>query len=389
MRYGKQDERLVLYPEGRLTSNNAESVWQEISRIIGSGGQGALTLDCEKLEYVSSAGLRLFIRLKKTVPDMELVNVSSEIYDILEMTGLTEMITTRKSYRTISVEGCDVIGRGANGNVYRIDRETVVKVFLAPESLDEIHRERELARTALIMGVPTAIPYDVVRIESGGYGSVFELIEANSFSNLIASGRLTIGEAAKKSIDLLKEMHTLVPKADTLPRMKDRMLPRAQRLRGTVSDPAHEKLVSLIEAVPDDPHLLHGDYHINNILQQKDELMLIDMDTLCTGHPIFELALMRCAYRGFTEMDHAEAMHYFGISYDSVREFWRLSLEEYIGASGDVETAEKKAELLSCMRLLDHAVRKFGKDSETGKKWISHFAPRLEELAEEIDELTF
>ena len=66
MRYGKQDERLVLYPEGRLTSNNAESVWQEISRIIGSGGQGALTLDCEKLEYVSSAGLRLFIRLKKS-----------------------------------------------------------------------------------------------------------------------------------------------------------------------------------------------------------------------------------------------------------------------------------------------------------------------------------
>ena len=93
MRYGKQDERLVLYPEGRLTSNNAESVWQEISRIIGSGGPGALTLDCEKLEYVSSAGLRLFIRLKKTVPDMELVNVSSEIYDILEMTGLTEMFT--------------------------------------------------------------------------------------------------------------------------------------------------------------------------------------------------------------------------------------------------------------------------------------------------------
>ena len=57
MRYGKQDERLVLYPEGRLTSNNAESVWQEISRIIGSEGQGALTLDCEKLDVDEVHGL--------------------------------------------------------------------------------------------------------------------------------------------------------------------------------------------------------------------------------------------------------------------------------------------------------------------------------------------
>ena len=37
-----------------------------------------------------------------------------------------------------------------------------VKVYLNPDALSEIHCERELA---FVAGVPTAIPYDVVRIE--------------------------------------------------------------------------------------------------------------------------------------------------------------------------------------------------------------------------------
>ena len=57
-----------------------------------------------------------------------------------------------------------------------IDPDTIVKVYLNPDALPEIHRERELARLAFVAGVPTAIPYDVVRIEGGGYGSVFELV---------------------------------------------------------------------------------------------------------------------------------------------------------------------------------------------------------------------
>ena len=44
MRYGKQDERLVLYPEGRITSGNAESVWEEISRILGGESSGGMAV---------------------------------------------------------------------------------------------------------------------------------------------------------------------------------------------------------------------------------------------------------------------------------------------------------------------------------------------------------
>ena len=123
-----------------------------------------------------------------------LVNVHQELYNILDMTGFTEMMDVHKAYRVLSVENCEVIGQGANGKVYRIDPDTIVKVYLNPDALPEIHRERELARLAFVAGVPTAIPYDVVRIQGGGYGSVFELLNATSFAKLLIRGEKTTDE---------------------------------------------------------------------------------------------------------------------------------------------------------------------------------------------------
>ncbi len=152
--------------------------------------------------------------------DTKIINASREVYDILDMTGFTEMMEVERAYRVFSVEGCEVIGQGANGKVYRIDRDTIVKVYLNPDALPEIHRERELARAAFVAGVPTAIPYDVVRIEGGGYGSVFELLNATSFAKLLIRKEKTVDEVAEMSIQLLKLIHSKVIKPGTMPDMK-------------------------------------------------------------------------------------------------------------------------------------------------------------------------
>ncbi|MBR0085199.1 MAG: hypothetical protein IJL97_01480, partial [Lachnospiraceae bacterium] len=69
----------------------------------------------------------------------------------------TEMMTVEKAYRVVSVEGCEEIGRGANGTIYRIDRDNVVKVYNNADALEDIQHEREVAKLALILGIPTAI----------------------------------------------------------------------------------------------------------------------------------------------------------------------------------------------------------------------------------------
>ena len=51
-----------------------------------------VVLDCTNLSFLSSAGIRIVLRLAKQVPSLKLINVPAEVYDVLDMTGLTEMI---------------------------------------------------------------------------------------------------------------------------------------------------------------------------------------------------------------------------------------------------------------------------------------------------------
>ena len=104
---------------GRVDTGNA---LQEEQRLMALRQQphGAMVLDLKGLKYISSAGLRVILRLRKLEADLSLVNASPLVYDILETTGFTQMMPVEKAHRSISVEGCPAIGRGANGVVYRL-----------------------------------------------------------------------------------------------------------------------------------------------------------------------------------------------------------------------------------------------------------------------------
>lgn len=66
---------------------------------------------------------------KKAGKAIDVQNVSPAVYEILETTGFTELLNVRKRLREISVEGCEQIGAGVSSRVYRIDDDTIVKVF--------------------------------------------------------------------------------------------------------------------------------------------------------------------------------------------------------------------------------------------------------------------
>ena len=127
------DDGLTIHLSGRVDSGNAQDVEEAIKQMVDGRSGDQIVLDLEDLEYVSSAGLRVILRLAKSAGTFKIVNASSAVYEIFDMTGFTEMFEITKAYRRISVEGCEVIGKGANGEVYRIDPDTIVKVYLNPD----------------------------------------------------------------------------------------------------------------------------------------------------------------------------------------------------------------------------------------------------------------
>ncbi|MBR3640556.1 MAG: anti-sigma factor antagonist [Oscillibacter sp.] len=385
------DGTLTLALRGHIDSANAPAVEEEVNAALQGSAAEHVVIDAEDLNYISSAGLRIVLRIRKTHADLKVINVSSEVYDIFDMTGFTEMLDVQKGYRKLSVEGCEVIGQGANGKVYRIDPDTIVKVYLNPDALPEIHRERELARTAFVLGVPTAIPYDVVRIEGGGYGSVFELLNATSFAKLLIRGEKSVDEVAKMSVELLKLIHATEVKPDSMPDMKTVALDWADFLKDYLPAEQAEKLRALIAAVPEDHHMMHGDYHIKNVMLQNGESLLIDMDTLCYGHPVFELASMYNAYCGYTELDHSVSQTFLGIPYETAVEFWNKSLRLYLGTEDEarVREVEEKAQIVGYARIMRRRIRRGGMNDEAGRREIENCKAHLADLLPKIDTLTF
>ena len=374
---------------GRIDSTNAADAEKEILSCL-QDFTGSLILDAEKLAYISSAGLRIILRLKKTFPDTSIINVSPDVYEIFDMTGFTEMMDISKAYRQISIDGCEVIGEGANGKVYRIDTDTIVKVYKNHDALAEIHKERELARKAFVMGVPTAIPYDVVRV-GDLYGSVFELLNAKSFAKLIVADPDKIEEYAKESVDILKTIHSTILKPGELPNKKADALVWANYSRDYLPTDLGDKLVRMVNDIPDTLNMLHGDFHVKNIMRQNGENLLIDMDTLSMGHPIFEFAGIFLAYIGFSCIDPETVYRFIGIRGSQARRYWNAVLRYYFNTEDPqfLQQIEDICAIISYSRILRRTVRRPSGDNAFDKKQIDFCKNTLCELLSKTEKLYF
>ncbi len=375
---------------GRIDSNNAPQVEKDILEQLAGQGQVSLILDAEELYYISSAGLRVILRLKKNYPDLTIKNVSSEVYEILEMTGFTEMMTVEKAYRVVDVTGCEEIGRGANGTIYRIDQDNVVKVYNNADALEDIQHEREVARLALILGIPTAISYDVVKVGES-YGSVFELLNASSFSKIISTEPEKMDWCVQEYVDLLKKIHSTEVPEGKLPDLKETVLGWARFMLDYLPEEAGKKLVAMVEAIPHNDHMIHGDYHTKNVMFQNDEVLLIDMDTLAIGNPIFELASMYNAFIGYSEIDKTKIIEFQGFDSETGHTFWRKSLAAYLDTRNElkIQEVEDKARIIGYTRMIRRSIRRKGLENETDRKEIEYWTTQLLDLLSRVDSLVF
>ena len=381
---------MIIELNGRIDSNNAAEVEADLLKQLEGKESEECVLDAANLVYISSAGLRIILHLKKSQKDLRIINVSSDVYEILEMTGFTQMMTVEKAYREVSVDGCEEIGRGANGTIYRIDQDNVVKVYNNADALDEIQHEREVAKLALILGIPTAISYDVVKI-GDSYGSVFELLDASSFSRILKSHPEKIDWCVAEYVKILKTIHGTVVPAGKLPDMRETVISWARFMQDHLPEESGKKLMELVEAVPHDDHMIHGDYHTKNLELTGDEVLLIDMDTLAVGHPVFELASMFNAFVGFYEMDHDAIIEFQGFDFETAQAFWRKSLAGYLETEDEtrIREVEDKARIVGYTRLLRRSIRRKGLETESGREEIAHWKEELTGLLERIDTLIF
>lgn len=90
----KQNSKLTLALEGRLDTTTAPQLEGELSGTLD--GVTELALDFEKLEYLSSAGLRVILAAQKTMNKqgtMVVRHVNETIQEVFEVTGFVDILT--------------------------------------------------------------------------------------------------------------------------------------------------------------------------------------------------------------------------------------------------------------------------------------------------------
>ena len=386
--YRVDKDILYIAIEGRIDASNAAQAEEKIFAIKNDNPEKHTVIDADNLEYISSAGLRVILRLRKEEPKLAIINVAPDVYEVFDMTGFTDMVTVEKAYQRMSVEGCEFIAKGANGAVYRYDAETILKTYFAKDALPEIKQERENARRAFVLGINTAIPYGIVRV-GDGYGTVTELLNAVSVTKLIRNNPDDLSEAVQYYVNMLKSIHAVEVEDGDLPDMKEIALDWARFVSAHIPEDQGKKLISLIEAVPKQNTLMHGDYHTNNIMVQNGEPLLIDMDTLCMGHPVFELGSMFNAFVGYSELNHQNMMDFFGYSFETAGRFWNMALQKYLSTDDEAvcQSVAEKAMIIGYTRMLRRAARRPHEADSPAK--IARCKEMLAQLLNKIDTLVF
>ena len=375
----------------RIDSNNSNEVLDKLNGIINDSDKETVELDANELEYISSAGLRVLLTIrKKSGKTIRIINVSSEVYEIFDVTGFNQLLDVSKKMREISVEGCEIIGSGFCGNVYRIDPETIVKVYEneAADSLEDIENEKRMAKIALVGGIPTAISYDIVKV-GNHYGSVFELLKAKSFNSLIVQNTDDAETITKKFVDFLKQIHETEIVNPLLLPAKDKFVKYLDEIKSYLSEGLYSLLKKMVLAIKDSDHVVHGDPQMKNIMMVDGDPMLIDMDTLCSGEPIFDLQALYVTYMAFGEDDPENSMNFLGIKKELATSIWNWILNYYYEDKTEEERGIilDKICVLAYIRFMYIIVTSSLKDGDLGKLQIKHSVEKLNALSEKYKDV--
>lgn len=336
---------LTIALEGNIDSVTAPEAEERVMALRREYPEGEVVLDAEKLNYISSSGLRVILKLRKMEGALKMVNVSSEVYEVLDITGFVDLLEVSRAMRTVSVEGCEVLGQGSRGKVVRLDEDTIVKLFLHDGGLEEAKEEQSYARKAFVMGVPTAIPYDIVKCE-GHYGLVFELVDSRTVAGYVCKHPEKLDQTADRFAELLKTLHTTHVPAGTLKSTRELFGQYIDALKPYLEEEEIRQLHRINDAIPEKDTVIHGDFHPNNVMVQGGEdLILIDMADISCGNPLYDIASFFVG-QYMTSKELREKMR--GMPAEMLDRFFPRYLDKYM----EDKTPEQREQFLAKAKVL-------------------------------------
>ena len=376
---------LVVSLVGRLDTDASMSFEKELAVISQENLHGSLVFDASELEYIASSGLRTMLKMAKTEKNFKIINVQPSVYSVFELTGFAKIINISKALRKIELEKCEKIGAGGNGAVYRVSEDEIVKVNYNPETYEGLDKELAKAKEAFLLGVPTAISFDLVDCGEGKIGVVYEAIKSSTLGETIQKDPSRMEELTEKYVEQLNLLHAVHTDNPAFGSAKASFAKQVEAASKHLTEEEGELMKQILDVLPEGDRLVHCDAHPKNIMIQNGEMLWIDMEGMSVGHPIYDLISIAVILNGMRTDEMA--MGICGMDNATVKLFKDCFIRKYF-KTDDPEMIQKMGGLLDGLRLI-RAVFAIGFTTSGTEKYRSaiidmarqHFFPNIQKIA--------
>lgn len=231
-------------------------------------------------------------------------------------------------YRRINLEDYTYSGEGGQGQAYAHKFEKrLAKLYNAGFDADLAIEEFGAAKAAFDAGVPTPRPYRLIT-DGERVGTEYELIaQKRSFCRIISQEPERLEEISLRFAKDCKALHAMSADVSRVPSMKARMQEFYAR-DGVVPAFLKEKVLPILEQIPDTPVCLHGDMQIGNIITDGERDLWIDIGQFAYGAPEWDLSM---CWRISQIPDPERTDRLFHLTPAQMQQHWRIFAGAYHG----------------------------------------------------------
>ena len=347
--YNLDNGVLTVSLDGRMDTEAAVKFEAELAEICKNNPHESMVFDAEKLLYVASSGLRTILKMAKTEKNFSVENVSPAVYSVFEMTGFSRIIKIRKALRKIDLEKCEKIGFGGNGAVYRVSEDEIVKVNYNPATYAALDLELAKAKEAFLLGIPTAISFDLVDCGEGKRGVVYETIKSRTLGESIQSNPELMEELTERYVEQLNTLHAVHTDNPVFGNAKDNYRIQVENASKFLTEEEGQMLKQILDVLPEGDRLVHCDAHPKNIMIQNGDMLWIDMEGMATGHPIYDLISIAAVLNGMRTDEMSLGI--CGMDNQTVLKFKDCFIRKYFKTE-DPEAVQRYSSMIDALRLI-------------------------------------
>lgn len=374
--YNLDNGVLTVSLDGRMDTEAAVKFEAELAEICKNNPHESMVFDAEKLLYVASSGLRTILKMAKTEKNFSVENVSPAVYSVFEMTGFSRIIKIRKALRKIDLEKCEKIGFGGNGAVYRVSEDEIVKVNYNPATYAVLDLELAKAKEAFLLGIPTAISFDLVDCGEGKRGVVYETIKSRTLGESIQSNPELMEELTERYVEQLNTLHAVHTDNPVFGNAKDNYRIQVENASKFLTEEEGKMLEQILDVLPEGDRLVHCDAHPKNIMIQNGDMLWIDMEGMATGHPIYDLISIAVVLNGMRTDEMSLGI--CGMDNQTVLKFKDCFIRKYFKTE-DPEAVQRYSSMIDALRLI-RAVLAIGFTSKNTEE----FRPAIIGMARQV-----